>query len=273
MNMLSIAGDTLDNLYHNATFARDDYRGIARVIMAQQRTGDAIILDAPNQIEAFSYYYKGDAPIYPLPAGLGGDDAATRAQVEDVIGKHRRIFVLYWGETERDPNRVVENTLNNRAFPAQSGYYGDVRLVIYAMPGAPPSAPDSAINRTFGDLITLEGAAINPRDPLRGDVTAITLFWRAEQTITKRYKVFLHLLDKDGRIAAQRDSEPGGGAALTTTWKPGERVIDPHGLVMNPTLAAGEYRLIVGLYDLDNATERLKVGESDFVELGTLTVR
>ena len=39
--------------------------------------GDAIILDAPNQIEVFSYYYDGPAPVYGLPRGLGGDDAQT----------------------------------------------------------------------------------------------------------------------------------------------------------------------------------------------------
>lgn len=273
MNMLSIAGDTLDNLYHNATFARDDYRGIAQTIMNAPRTDDAIILDAPNQNEVFSYYYKGSAPVYELPAGLGGDDNATRKQVLDVISRHHRIFVLYWGEAERDPNHVVEGTLNNATYPVQSRYYGDVRFVIYSVLDTPPDAPAIPINKTFGGIITLDGAALTPVEPMRGDVLAITLFWRTEQPISKRYKVFLHLLDSNGKIAAQRDSEPGGGAAITTTWKSGIQIVDQHGLSINPTLSSGEYRLIVGLYDLDNPTDRLKIGEADFIELGRLTVR
>jgi hypothetical protein len=246
---------------------------MARFIMSQARSSDAIILDAPNQAETFSYYYSGTTPVYKLPIGINADSAQTQAALDNILKASRRIYVLYWGETERDPNRLVESTLNSRAFPVQSSYYGKVRLALYAVPGAPPTAPTIEINQTFGGLMTLEGATISPTAPLRGDVTAITLFWHAEQPIPKRYKIFIHLLDAKGTIAAQRDSEPGGGAALTTTWKAGERVIDQHGLLIDGSLSAGTYRLIMGVYDLDQPTVRLKVGDVDFIELGRLTLR
>ena len=49
-----------------------------------EATPAPLILDAPNQQEVFGYYYHGSDPIYPLPAGLGGDDAATRAAIANL---------------------------------------------------------------------------------------------------------------------------------------------------------------------------------------------
>ena len=40
-------------------FTKDDYRGIARYIEAVERPGDAVILNAPGQIDVFRYYYRG----------------------------------------------------------------------------------------------------------------------------------------------------------------------------------------------------------------------
>ena len=50
-------------LLSRSSHFRDDYRGIARTISAAGRPGDAIVLNAPGQIDIFSYYFKGDAPV------------------------------------------------------------------------------------------------------------------------------------------------------------------------------------------------------------------
>ncbi len=148
-----IAVDGIAPLYADPAFQRADYRAIVQTITANLRPDDAIILDAPNQEEVFRYYYHGDAPVYPLPAGLGGDDDATAAAVSDVIQSHPRIYAVFWGEAERDPNRVVERVLDNQAYELDETWYGDVRLARYA-------APDTAITMQpsgarFGDQITL----------------------------------------------------------------------------------------------------------------------
>jgi hypothetical protein len=251
--------DALHALYTDPAYARDDYRAIAAQIARDPRPGDAIILDAPNQSEVFTYYYRGAATVYELPRGLGGDDDQTRADVEAVIADHRRIFVLFWGEVERDPNRVVQAALDAGAYPVASQWYGDVRLAQYVVRGDAPSAPGVAVNARFGTHITLTGYALSA-DALRpGDVTGITLFWSADAPLDTRYKVTVQLLAPDGRLVTQHDAEPGGNRALTTTWTPGQTVIDTHGLIVPSNLLPGEYSLVVGLYDINAPLNRLPV--------------
>lgn len=249
----------LDALYTDPAYARDDYRAIARTITANAQPGDAIILDAPNQSEVFSYYYGGDLPVYGLPRGLGGDDAQTYADVQAVIADHRRVFVLFWGEEERDPNRVVQATLDSEAYPVDSRWVGDVRFALYAVLDATPEQPAVMIDTQFGDHITLAGYALSAATLAPGDVVGVTLFWTTDAPLDVRYKVTVQLLAPDGRLIAQHDAEPGGNRALTTTWTPGDTVRDTHGLVVPPDLPPGEYPIVVGLYDINAPLERLPV--------------
>ncbi len=258
-------------LYSDPAYQRDDYRGIVATITAELRPGDAIILDAPNQEEVFRYYYRGDAPVYTLPPGLGGDDDETRSLVHEIINQYNRAFVVFWGEAERDPNRVVETTLDSQTYEAgQDVWYGAARLARYVMP-TPMLAP-TPVNARFGDSITLESYALSTRTVQPGDVLQLELRWTTDSPIERRYKVFLQLLDSGGVLAAQRDSEPGGGSLPTIDWTPGETVSDNHGLLIPRDLPAGDYTLIAGLYDSDDPTARLLVGEDDYLELGTIRV-
>lgn len=270
-SILSFSNDALNNLYDNPAFARSDYRAMSKAILADERPGDAIVLDAPNQWEVFTYYYHGSDPIFPLPEGLGGDDPKTIASVNKVIDANRRIFVLYWGESERDPNRVVEKTLTDRAFEASSAWSGDVRFVEYAT--LPQSAGiDTGITAKFGESIALESATISAASVRIGDVIGVKLAWKTDKPIAIRYKVFVQLLDSSGKLVAQHDGEPGNNMALTTTWQPGTTIQDAHGLLVPLNLPAGDYTLIAGLYDMNNPQNRLPVGPSDHVDLGTIHV-
>ncbi len=249
----------LDALYNDPAYARDDYRAIAARIAAEARPDDAIILDAPNQREVFSYYYDGPVPVYELPRGLGGDDVATRAEARDVVARHRRIWAVFWGEEERDPRRVVQATLDAEAYPLRSTWYGDVRLAEYAALDAPPDAPQTTLAATFGDRMHLEGYALLPADAGPGDALGVTLFWRVDAPLDARYKVTVQLLSPEGVLLDQHDAEPGNDRYPTPTWTPGERVIDQHGLVVPPDAPPGTYPIIVGVYDAADPAARLPV--------------
>lgn len=247
-------------LYEDPALARSDYRRIAQDIEASVQADHAIILNAPNQQEVFSYYYDGKAPLFPLPRGLGGDDPATRAEILDIVAQYQRIYLVLWGQQERDPNAVVERTLGEHAYVVEREWYNDVELVQYAALAPPPDEPTVRVDEHFSDHIVLEGFSLS-EDTFEvdvGNVLGVTLYWITNAQLTERYKVSVQLLFPNGTLAEQHDSEPANGQAPTTDWEPGRRVIDNHGLVIHSNFPAGEYTLIVVVYNADDPADRLR---------------
>lgn len=273
---LTISLPSLHNLYFNPAYARDDYRQIAADIERMARPGDGIVLDAPNQWEVFTYYHREGAPVYPIPRSRPprADDVA--AELARIGAAHTRLFVLYWGEAEADPQRLVEGWLATHAYPAGDRWYGTVRVAIYGL-GPLPEEPATPLEARFGETIRLHGYALGEGPFAPGEVVPVTLFWEAEGAITERYKLFLHLLDGSGGLAAQTDAEPLGNLLPTDRWEMGQTVTDRIGVLLPPDLPPGEYALVMGLYHLVTG-ERLPVtttgGETaDHLQIGWVTVQ
>ncbi|HEY76037.1 MAG TPA: hypothetical protein G4O00_07635 [Thermoflexia bacterium] len=267
---------SLHNLYFDPAYARDDYRQIAADIRTAERPGDGILLDAPNQWEVFTYYYRDGVPVYPIPRQRPPRAEEVYAELEGIAASHRRLFVLYWGDVEADPERLVEGWLATHAYPAGSRWYGNVRVVTYGL--APlPEEPAVRLDARFGEAIRLLGYGVGEGPFAPGEVIPVTLFWEADGPVPERYKVFLHLLDGAGNLVAQRDAEPMGDLLPTPAWSPGQRIIDRHGVLLPEDLPAGEYTLSVGLYHIDTG-QRLPIvvgGEivGDSLALGNILVR
>ncbi len=263
----------IGSLYDDPALARSDYRRIARDIETVLKPDHAIILNAPNQQEVFSYYYDGDAPVFGLPRGLGGDDIATETETLHIVAHSRRIYLVLWGQRERDPNAVVETTLGNKAYEVDRAWYNDVELVQYAVLEPPPAEPEVHVDERFGDHIILEGFTLST-DAFEagiGDVLGVTLYWTTEAELTQRYKISAQLLYPNGTLAEQHDSEPANGQQITSEWEVGDRIIDNHGLVIQNDFPAGEYSLIVVVYSADNSDDRLRPINGDVNAAFTLT--
>jgi len=99
----------------------------------------------------------------------------------------------------------------------------------------------------------------------------LTLFWRAEAEMDTNYTVFAQLLNPDGQVVAQQDSQPLAGAAPTTTWLPGEILADTYTLPLPP--GGQTYRLITGLYNAATGQRLPAASGGDFMELPPITVR
>jgi hypothetical protein len=208
---------------------------------------------------------------------LGWPDAAQiAAELEQIAARHQRLYAIFWGEGERDPERLVERWLDARAFKAVDEWVGDVRFVVYAVPDEAAGEMTTAVNLPFGPHITLLGYATNAAAVRPGDVLQVTLFWQTAQPLADRYKIFLHLVNEQGEIVAQRDSEPGGGLIFTTAWPPGERIVDNHGILLPMEMVDGRYALRLGLYDLADPAARLPIftpdGERDFILIETFSL-
>jgi hypothetical protein len=221
---------------------------------------DAILLNAPGQIDIFSYYYKGPLSIYPLPGERPLDERKTERALEEIAAKHPRLFALLWATEESDPARFIEGWLDRRAFKALDLWYGNVRLALYATPH-PTRSEEIRYPREilFGERIRFLGYNLLNTEVAAGDILPLTLFWEALGPIEERYKVFIHLLDDQDHIVGQRDAEPG---KITTTWQEEEVIADNYGVFIPPGTPPREYRVEMGIYSLHSG-ERLLTKERE----------
>ncbi|MBM3134452.1 MAG: hypothetical protein FJZ89_04020, partial [Chloroflexi bacterium] len=267
---LSLAAATASPLiayYTDPRQARDDYRGLARYIQVASRAGDAILLNAPGQVETFDYYYRGALPRYPLPRQRPIDEQVTEADLQRLVAQHGRVWGIFWAERESDPNHFIERWLDEHAYKATDRWFGKVRLTLYAVPLAIPATIQHPQTAFLGDSIQFLGYRLGPGPTSAGDILQLTLYWQALQPIGERYKVFTHLLDPGESIWGQRDAEPGGDKKITTTWKPGEVIPDNYGLLVLPGTPPGVYHIEIGMYRADTG-QRLPIFAADGRALG-----
>jgi hypothetical protein len=102
----------------------------------------------------------------------------------------------------------------------------------------------------------LIGYDLPEREAEAGGTLRLTLFWQSLAPVDRSYTVFVHLLDAGERIQGQRDQLPGsqGGQAApapTSSWLPGEYLIDYYEIPVGAEAPAGRHLLEVGLYDAD----------------------
>jgi 4-amino-4-deoxy-L-arabinose transferase-like glycosyltransferase len=132
----------------------------------------------------------------------------------------------------------------------------------------------------FGDDILLIGYDQSAGDVQAGEGVTFRFYWQATAQPDDNYSLFIHLTPLDAyTVLAQADGSPAAPERPTLTWNdPGETLISPaYTLTVPPDLAAGEYRVLVGLYNYTTG-QRLPVRDAggnalgDALELTQLTV-
>lgn len=93
---------------------------------------------------------------------------------------------------------------------------------------APPAIDASHLGPgpVFADRIEFLGAQIDRGQAQPGDPIKVTLYWRALKPMDQLFTEFVHLIDEDGIIVAQRDTWPGRGMYPTIGWQPGRAFAD-----------------------------------------------
>lgn len=100
----------------------------------------------------------------------------------------------------------------------------------------------------FGEQIRLLGYDLESTNVRPSGELNLTLYWQAIETPETSYTVFNHIVDQGGQIQGQLDSPPVSDAWLTSTWLPGEIIIERRTIPIRPG-ATGPHTLIIGLYD------------------------
>ncbi len=135
------------------------------------------------------------------------------------------------------------------------------------------AVPATRTDAAFGP-IRLLGYEVDKMTLAAGGTVNLTLFWQADARPSANLSVFTHL--EDDRLWAQSDGWPQCGARPTSTWTPGEVVVETRSLRLDAATPPGTYPLRVGLYDAASG-QRVPVtgadSAGDQVVVGQVTVR
>jgi hypothetical protein len=111
-----------------------------------------------------------------------------------------------------------------------------------------------------------------------GETISLALHWQAIRQPKDDYTVFTQLIGPDGLVWGQQDNQPQGGRYPMTSWDVGQQVVDRYELALRSGAPSGQYRLVVGVYQLATGQRLPAVAgdgtrlPGDAVPLATLTV-
>lgn len=180
--------------------------------------------------------------IWPL------NEAAVTTELGTATLNQSDVRILFSEETKGDPRHVIENWLNTYLFRLAETWFGPVRSLAYA--GEGPVAQSLPIAGKFGDGLQLDRLDIVDAQASPGGQVRLRLVWQALAPVAEPYKIFTHIYEGD-HILAQHDGQPVGELRPTTTWQPGESIVDQFAIQLPPDAPAGIYQLRVGVYNLN----------------------
>jgi hypothetical protein len=209
--------------------------------------GQSLILLAPDGSKAAGY-------TLPLPAPAWEKGDVWRSQHQLVLPAELETGTYTWTVEWCSPSADA---------------IGQITITAPPHTFTPPTLPHT-LDTILGETATLVGFDL-AGDVQPGSTLTVTLVWRAEETPATSYRVFLHLLDSEGRLVAQSDGVPADWTRPTTGWLPGEIITDPRTLTIPPDAPPGAYTLQAGLY-VPGGARLTAGGGSDAVRLATLTL-
>lgn len=186
------------------------------------------------------YYYQGAVGHVVLPP-QPQDEAGARATVQQLRQAGiQRVLLPLQPAPNWDEHSIAASALGvsyTLAYEAQVGVW-PVQLYV-----APPTSLQPA-TVSFTNGVTLTGFAIQPTTLSADNVLTVQLGWQgARQRLSGSEKVFVQVLNGSGQLIAQ-DDRP-----LMVATDPTVVTLNTYGILVPGSLSAGEYHLIVGLYD------------------------
>ncbi|MBI5350244.1 MAG: hypothetical protein HZB77_13175, partial [Chloroflexi bacterium] len=142
----------------------------------------------------------------------------------------------------------------------------------YAYPAAITSLPSDAkiVSANFEGAAEIVGYRISKDSVQAGDQVDVTIYWRPLAPTASPFAAFVHLVDSQRIIAAQRDTYHGLGAAPSHQWRVGITFADVYRVYIPETAYAPETLTVrVGMWNtIENRP--LITHDNDALEIGTI---
>lgn len=138
---------------------------------------------------------------------------------------------------------------------------------------APPLTPTNPLAFDFGASFRLAGFDLERETIHAGESVPLVLYWVGRERTAQPYNIFVHVVDAQGELVAQRDAPPLQGRYPTFAWNDGEWVRDTFVLELPNDLSPGEYTVIVGMYNPLTGERILTSENQDHARIATLFIQ
>ena len=214
--------------------------------MSRARVGVAYLLDPAAAPWAQTDQTLGG----PYPNVLWASGEVITEEYHLTMDPHTPpgLYTIQFGvyDYEGGAIRFLSASLPANSQPVDRLYLGQLRVTDPAE-GQPPSHPFAA---RLGDTIQLLGYDLSAEHLTAGQPLRLALHWQASRQPAADYTVFTQLVGPDGQVWAQYDNQPQAGRYPTSAWSLQKTVVDRYELKLKEGAPPGDYRLLVGMYDL-----------------------
>lgn len=246
------------------------WREVGQQIADYVQPTDLVLIDVGGSDNPMLYYYTRflpeDTPIVSLKNWRTYDADTYEAGLPALIDGYESVWFMHWSSDES-----AVGWLNNLGFTQTARFaiphaiainvYEDLTTFRY------DRLPDESVT-TYANGMILRQATVYDDDLL------VEFWWETDTPLDVDYTVSAFLLDENGALVAQLDSQPLNNTRPTSSWSVGEVIYDPHVLVPidGQTLGAGTYTVGVVVYrwSPDAITRILTEDGADNLTIGTI---
>lgn len=201
----------------------------------------------------------GDAPHAYAPAA-NFQQVSSRSQIVEAIGRPNRVFAIapqtelcqLHREIGGKPYFVLDDR-NMRSLLLSNRVDGTIdknplrTAILHEEPKQIATRPKGRI--VFDGRIELLGWSI-PKRVDRGEKFTVTMFYKVLQPVGGNWRVLFHF---DGSLRFNGDHEPIKGRCQTSTWQPGDYIVDQHVVTAGAgAFAKGQYEVWTGFFTGSN---------------------
>ncbi len=240
---------SLDNLYLDTTYAKDDHKGWAQFLRENMRPDDYLILVAPQAEKIVEYYIPPGLQWESLPhLGQTRDwqEYLDRESVLKAYRNHGRVWFLEIHEPVADPQQHIADLLRRFGTSVDIVYFSGIstQLVLQQFVYGTPQQKNVPIpnpqNVVFDNNLNLVGYR-TPAQIQAGQQLTALLYWRLKNRTARDVSVSLRVVDDKGNIWGEADAPPVGNLYPMSKWPPKTTLLDRHALGVNPGTPPGNY--------------------------------
>lgn len=269
-----LANDIYTHIAPEAERMEEDFAALATTLSQSDTRHPIVVFPAGDAATLAEMSGLAVAPaevgVWPLTIEAVEEVLASLTLGED--GEYVEVVLVDEGHT--DPGRILRLALQRSLYQLDERWVGYLHQLTYVTGPADPTM--TPLDGQYEGVIELPEGIVLDREVHPGATVRVALVWQSPVPIEDSFVVFTHVMDSAEELWAQHDAVPGEGLLPTTSWQPGECIVDRFAIRLPSDIPPGEYEVRVGMAFPDSGIRLAVTGGAetgaDYIVIGRLTV-